>query len=89
VGDQAAVIPSFTGEGIALALHSGLAAATAILAGEEADAFHASWHRRSAGPMRWAGLGAWVLRRAPGVFAAGAGLAPAARLVARRTRLAG
>ncbi|TCZ55253.1 NAD(P)/FAD-dependent oxidoreductase [Roseicella aquatilis] len=88
VGDQAAVIPSFTGEGIALALHSGLAAAAAILAGEEAAGFHARWRARSAGPMRWAGLGAWLLHRAPGVFAAGAALAPAARLLARRTRIA-
>ena len=42
IGDQAAVIPSFTGEGIALALHSGLAAAAAILAGEDAAAFQAA-----------------------------------------------
>jgi flavin-dependent dehydrogenase len=88
VGDQAAVIPSFTGEGIALALHSGLAAAAAILAGQGAEAFHAAWRRRSAGPMRWAGLGAWLLRQAPAAFAAGAGLAPAARIMARRTRIA-
>ncbi|MDO9709887.1 NAD(P)/FAD-dependent oxidoreductase [Paracraurococcus lichenis] len=88
VGDQAAVIPSFAGEGIALALHSGLAAAAAILAEREAAEFHAAWRRRSAGPMRWAALGAWVLRQAPGGFALGARLAPAARLVARRTRMA-
>lgn len=87
VGDQAAVIPSFTGEGIALALHSGLAAAEAILAGEEAPAFHAAWRRRSAGPMAWAGLGAAVMARAPGAFATLAGIGPLARLVARRTRI--
>ena len=88
IGDQAAVIPSFTGEGVALALHSGLAAAAAILAGQDAVAYHAAWRRRSAGPMRWAGAAAWLLQAAPGFFAAGAGFAPAARLVARRTRLA-
>ncbi|MCB4821960.1 NAD(P)/FAD-dependent oxidoreductase [Roseicella aerolata] len=86
-GDQAAVIPSFTGEGIALALHSGLTAAAAILAGEEAEAFHAAWRRRSAGPMRWAGLGARLLRQAPALFVRGAGLGAAARLMARRTRI--
>jgi menaquinone-9 beta-reductase len=87
VGDQAAVIPSFTGEGIGLALQSGLAAAAAILAGEAAAEFHARWRARVAGPMRWAGLGAWALRQAPGAAVAAARLAPAARLVAWRTRL--
>jgi len=87
VGDQAAVIPSFTGEGIALALHSGLAAAAAILAGESAAAFDARWRARSAGPMRWACLGARVLRQAPTGFAAAARVAPLARLLARRTRV--
>jgi menaquinone-9 beta-reductase len=87
IGDQAAVIPSFTGEGIALALHSGLAAAAAILAGESAAAFQARWRRRSAWPMRWAGLGAWVLRQAPGAFTGAASIAPAARLLARGTRV--
>ena len=89
IGDQASVIPSFTGEGMALALHSGLAAAAAILAGQSAEAFHAAWRCRSAGPLRWAGAGAWALRVAPAGFAAAAGIAPLARLVARRTRLEG
>ena len=87
VGDQAAVIPSLAGEGIALALHSGLAAAAAILSGVPAAAFQARWRARVAGPMRWAGLGAWALRQAPGAAVAAARLAPAARLVAWRTRL--
>ncbi|RYI99407.1 MAG: FAD-dependent oxidoreductase [Acetobacteraceae bacterium] len=88
IGDQASVIPSFTGEGMALALHSGLAAAAAILAGQPAEAFHAAWRRRSAGPMRWAGLGAWAMQAAPAGFAAAASFAPLARMVARQTRLA-
>jgi menaquinone-9 beta-reductase len=37
VGDQLAVIPSFTGDGIAIALYSGVAAARAFLAGQQAD----------------------------------------------------
>ncbi|MCO6415345.1 FAD-dependent monooxygenase [Siccirubricoccus sp. KC 17139] len=86
LGDQAAVIPSFTGAGVALALHSGLAVAEAIAAGASAADFHAVWARRIAGPMRWAGLGAAVLRRAPWALVPGAALA-AGRL-ARATRLA-
>jgi flavin-dependent dehydrogenase len=33
VGDQLAVVPSFTGDGMAIALYSGVAAARAVLAG--------------------------------------------------------
>jgi menaquinone-9 beta-reductase len=39
VGDQAAVIPSFTGDGMAMALRSGARAAAAILAGESPASF--------------------------------------------------
>lgn len=89
VGDQAAVIPSFTGEGVAMALLSGLAAAEAILAEEPAACFHAAWQRRIAGPMRWAGAAGGLLERAPGLLAAVMAASPeAARLVARRTRMA-
>ncbi len=41
VGDQAAVIPSFTGDGLALALHSGRLAARALLAGQSSHEFQA------------------------------------------------
>ena len=40
VGDQAAVIPSFTGDGMSIALHSGALAAEMYLAGEGADVYH-------------------------------------------------
>jgi menaquinone-9 beta-reductase len=40
VGDQAAVIPSFTGDGLAIALHSGALAAEMFLAGATADEYH-------------------------------------------------
>jgi flavin-dependent dehydrogenase len=40
VGDQAAVIPSFTGDGMAIALHSGALAAEMHLAGKSAAQFH-------------------------------------------------
>ena len=41
VGDQLAVIPSFVGDGTALALASGIAAARAVLGGESAHEFQA------------------------------------------------
>src|SRR3974390_2765276 len=41
IGDQAAVIPSFTGDGISIALHTARCAAAAFLAGEPAPDFQA------------------------------------------------
>lgn len=46
VGDQAAVIPSFTGDGMSIALYTGLQAAQAILAGQSAPAFQRALHRQ-------------------------------------------
>jgi menaquinone-9 beta-reductase len=87
VGDQAAVIPSFTGEGVAMALTSGIAAAEAILAGEQAARFHAAWRQRIAGRMRWAALSGWLLERAPRLAAMAMATHPGlAHLVAERTR---
>jgi flavin-dependent dehydrogenase len=40
VGDQAAVIPSFTGDGMSIALHSAALAAQMFLGGETADCYH-------------------------------------------------
>ena len=40
LGDQTAVIPSLTGDGIAIALHSGALAAMCWLQGLDADAYH-------------------------------------------------
>ena len=40
VGDQAAVIPSFTGDGMSIALHSGALAAEMFLAGSRPDQYH-------------------------------------------------
>jgi flavin-dependent dehydrogenase len=39
IGDQAAVIPSFTGDGISIALHTARSAVAAYLAGEPAPIF--------------------------------------------------
>jgi flavin-dependent dehydrogenase len=39
LGDQLAVVPSFTGDGLAIALSSGIAAARAVVAGRPAESF--------------------------------------------------
>jgi flavin-dependent dehydrogenase len=44
VGDQAVVIPSFTGDGMAIAMHSGTLAAQMYLAGESAEGYHRMLH---------------------------------------------
>ncbi|HVY14220.1 MAG TPA: hypothetical protein VHB27_03255, partial [Rhodopila sp.] len=79
LGDQAAVIPSLTGHGLAIALHSGRAAAEAWLAGRDARTFHAALRQALARQMRLSGalhaaflspsLQPWVLRaaRLPGL----------------------
>ncbi|GGJ17500.1 NAD(P)/FAD-dependent oxidoreductase [Neoroseomonas lacus] len=88
LGDQFAVIPSLLGDGMAMAMASGMAAAAAMLGGETAPAFHAAWRRRLVAPMRIAGLVGHVFRQRPGVFAGIVAMAPGvARLVARRTRV--
>jgi menaquinone-9 beta-reductase len=54
VGDQAAVIPSFTGDGMSIALHSGTVAADMYLAGETADHYHRTLHAHLNGSMKLA-----------------------------------
>ncbi len=51
LGDQAAVIPSFAGDGISIALYSGIAAARAVLAGEESETYHARLRRTVRGQI--------------------------------------
>lgn len=41
VGDQAAVIPSFCGDGMAIAIHSGRLAAHSVISGVDAHTYHA------------------------------------------------
>jgi flavin-dependent dehydrogenase len=52
LGDQAAVIPSFTGDGMAIALHSASLAARGLLAGGDAAAYHRQLRRDVAAPLR-------------------------------------
>lgn len=90
VGDQFAVIPSFLGDGIAMALASGMAAAEAILSGAPAQAFHSAWRRRLTAPMLTAGVAGFVLKRTPGIFAdIVANMPGLARFIIERTRVAG
>jgi flavin-dependent dehydrogenase len=56
LGDQACVVPSLTGDGMAIALHSAMAATTAWLEGGSAAGYHASFARRAGAPMRFASL---------------------------------
>jgi menaquinone-9 beta-reductase len=54
LGDQAAVIPSFAGAGVAIAVATGMAAARAYHAGENAAAFQRAVGGRVARPVRLA-----------------------------------
>jgi menaquinone-9 beta-reductase len=56
LGDQAAVIPSLTGDGMAIALHSGRQAALALLGGVPAAEYQRRLRRSLAPQMRLAGL---------------------------------
>jgi flavin-dependent dehydrogenase len=65
VGDQAAVIPSFTGEGIAIALRSARLAAAAVLTGDGAEHYADALRLDLQGPLRRSGLIAAAIRHRP------------------------
>jgi flavin-dependent dehydrogenase len=56
LGDQAAVIPSLTGDGMAIALHTGRTAAETWLEGGDSAAYHHALARTLGPQMRLAGL---------------------------------
>lgn len=56
LGDQLAVIPSFTGDGMSIALYSGIAAAQAVLSEESAVQFQRRMVNRLQPQFRWARL---------------------------------
>ena len=90
IGDQAAVIPSFTGDGLALALHSGRLAAHTLLARQSAHHFHAELHRQLRGQLTLATVLSRALVAQPQqtVLALTARLFPVTlRAVASHTRL--
>ena len=60
LGDQAAVIASFSGDGMSIALHSASLAARAVLEGADAAAYHARLRGDVARPIR---LASWLQRR--------------------------
>lgn len=88
LGDQAAVIPSFTGDGMSIALHTGILAAQMHLAGASAEAFQRKANEdlhRCVMRATWLSLG---LVQHPRILAAAAGLWPGSlRLIARATRI--
>jgi flavin-dependent dehydrogenase len=91
LGDQAAVIPSFTGDGMAIALHSAALAARMFLAGAGAPAYHRCLRASIAGPVqratalyrfgRW-GAGQAAIMGVAGWFPSGLRLAAALTRVA-------
>jgi flavin-dependent dehydrogenase len=90
VGDQFAVIPSFTGDGMAMALHGAGLAAAAILAGRSAAAFHDEARQLFRPSLRVAGLvaAAGAVPWLQGPLTAACRLAPGlVTVIARRTRI--
>ncbi len=91
LGDQAAVIPSFCGDGMAIALESGRLAAAMLAEGADADAYQAALLARTRRPVRLAMAGLSLARHPLGRLAALAGLSAvpgALALMARLTRVA-
>ena len=66
LGDQAAVIPSLAGEGMAIAMASGAAAAEAWLAGETAETYQRSFAGKARRPIATAALVWAIAERAAG-----------------------
>lgn len=87
LGDQAAVIPSFTGDGMSLALHSARLATTALLTGVGQAAYYrrlardvggavarATWLQRASADDGWRDRAAGLLAAAPMLLGLGARL---------------
>jgi flavin-dependent dehydrogenase len=78
LGDQAAVIPSFTGDGMSIALHSGCLAVAMYLRGDTADQFQHKLRGELTSQVALATLVSrgLVWRPSRNVFAAAVGLWP-------------
>ena len=90
IGDQAAVIPSFTGDGMSIALHSGALAAEMYLSGATSQHFHAELRRQLCRGMRVATAISQILISRPGQALASAGvelMPQAMRTIAALTRI--
>jgi flavin-dependent dehydrogenase len=90
LGDQAAVIPSFCGDGMSIALHTAHLAARTVLRGGDAAEYHAAVRRDVARPVRLA-AGLYRMGRTRAARAAilvACGVWPGLmRVVAARTRV--
>jgi flavin-dependent dehydrogenase len=94
LGDQLVVIPSYTGDGTSIALHTGMTAAHAVLSGRSAGEFQADAIAKLKPQIAWAKVAnvAFVSATAQRVTSAMARVAPwavpgIARFVVNRTRL--
>lgn len=90
LGDQAAVIPSFTGDGMSIALHSGCLAAAMYLRGETAERFQQQLQSELSTQVALATMlsRGLVWRPSRSVFTAAVRLWPGVLgVVARRTRI--
>jgi flavin-dependent dehydrogenase len=70
LGDQAAVIPSFSGDGVSIALHSAYLAAAAYLRGQIADDFQRQLHFELQRPVSAATIVSRLMITAPTLAAA-------------------
>jgi menaquinone-9 beta-reductase len=86
IGDQLAVIPSYTGDGISIALHSGISAARALVNGTPANEFQHTITARIRPQMRWAKAGNVFLSTSAGQLLS-AGMARALPSAAARIML--
>ena len=90
LGDQAAVIPSFTGDGMSIALHSGCLAAAMYLGGETAERYQERLRGEVSGQVGLATMVSrgLVWRPSRRVLVVAVGLWPGGlRVVAGRTRI--
>ncbi|MDD2878122.1 MAG: hypothetical protein PHT60_13010 [Acidiphilium sp.] len=90
LGDQAGVIPSFTGDGMAIALHTARRAAEAVVAGQSAYEFHRQLRCDLRGQILRASALQWLVRCALAqrtIFGAAGRFPGLLRLAARYTRV--
>ncbi|MBS1813491.1 MAG: FAD-dependent monooxygenase [Acidobacteria bacterium] len=65
LGDQCAVVPSFTGDGMAIALHSAHVAAGYFLSGHTSSDFHAEFRRQMRAPIQTADFFSRLMMEVP------------------------
>ncbi len=90
LGDQAAVIPSFSGDGVSIALHSAAVAAATFFGGEGADVYQRRLAGETSGRVLFATLLSTALVRTPAqslLAAAARGWPPLMAAIAAATRL--